>query len=140
MIDQKYLRQFPSCRDCGKPTLDKKRKLCPACLKLSAERHRIKAREANRERRKTGIRKTDIPRKCETENCNEMVTGRKRFCAKHAKRKYTSSAREPEILPQTTGYDWLRNFDGWLKSGKSYADFQKGEWLNAASQIHTHTA
>lgn len=75
------------------------------------------------------------PRPCATEGCAATVEGRAVYCGKcrhirqrRAQRDYRERTRyDDDPLPAgpPTSMAWLRKFDGWSKSGMSYADYQK---------------
>ena len=74
------------------------------------------------------------PRLCATEGCAGPVSGKEVYCKKcrhlhqlKAQREYRERTRyydDPLPFGQPTSLAWLAKFNGWAKSGISYADYQ----------------
>ncbi len=139
------------CRDCMAPITSSGRVvLCPACRAAAREKRKAGKREKSQARYRLeqkhklpgerGVYRSKPPRSCLTKGCAKYAANnRARYCPacnrerRLLRQKQYREQQRADILdlpPEPpTNLKWLDSFSPWAKSGLSYAEYQKAEWM-----------
>jgi hypothetical protein len=132
------------CRECGTDITGPGWYLCNGCREIVEARRLARKRVLQQSRdavqkpvqRKKKKKPADDARACRTAGCGRPVEGRKIFCdacrrGRKSLAQRTYRLRKDDIDPLPTGpptsMDWLKGFNGWIRSGLSYAEYQAAD-------------
>lgn len=136
------------CRDCSSLLSDKRLLLCPECRASAGEKRKALRRDRSRalyslSRSVKAPGRPGAAHPCLTRGCQTVLEGKSLYCPECLRQRHLAQQRHyrrhvkvlNEDLPPEpiTNLDWLNNFSAWAKSGLSYAEYQKAEWLAAAN-------